>query len=161
VGAIGFEYGHGLCAGSDRTKSTAPGTDKQPELVASISPEYSDEARKLKLRVVAGLTVDKKGRPKEVHVLRGPGHGLDEKAVKAVKHYRLTPTMKDGDPVPAEIMIYIAFRICFAGDAHDKGDQTKAQQQSDMAHRHLSEAHSNPQTQNRGHLQLRSGGGTF
>jgi TonB family protein len=93
--------------------AAAPKVDKQPELDSSVDPEYSAEARKLKIsgRVVVGLTVDEKGRPRDVHVVRGPGHGLDEKAVKAVKQYRFKPALKDGKPVATEITVDIAFHI--------------------------------------------------
>jgi TonB family protein len=90
----------------------SPKVDKQPELVSSVDPEYSDEARKLKLsgRVVVSLTVDEKGRPRNVRAVQGPGHGLDEKAVKAVKQYRFKPALKDGKPVPAQIMFDVSFQ---------------------------------------------------
>ena len=37
-----------------------------------------------------------KGKPQNVHVLRGVGMGLDEKAVEAVKQYRFRPAMENG-----------------------------------------------------------------
>jgi protein TonB len=55
--------------------------------------------------------VDENGNPTHVHVARGVGMGLDEKAVEAVRQYKFKPGMKDGKPVKVELAIEVNFQI--------------------------------------------------
>jgi protein TonB len=57
------------------------------------------------------LVVDEQGRPQNVHILRGLGNGLDEKAVEAVKQYKFKPAMVDGTPVSATLNIEVNFKL--------------------------------------------------
>lgn len=84
-----------------------------PQLIYSVDPEFSDEARKARYQgtCVVSLIVDTKGMPRNIHVLRALGMGLDEKAVDAVKQYRFKPSIYQGHPVPVEIVIYVDFHI--------------------------------------------------
>jgi protein TonB len=54
--------------------------------------------------------VDTNGKPQNVHVLRGVGMGLDEKAVEAVKQYKFKPAMESGKPVPVDLNIEVNFK---------------------------------------------------
>jgi TonB family protein len=76
-------------------------------------PEYSREAKKAKFKgiVLVSLIVDANGLPQNVHVLRGVGMGLDEKAVEAVKDYKFKPATEDGKPVPVEVNLEIKFQL--------------------------------------------------
>ena len=71
------------------------------------------EARKAKTKgiVLVNLVVDPHGLPQDVHVLRGIGHGLDEKAVEAVKQYKFKPAMEGGKPVPVNLNVEVNFQI--------------------------------------------------
>lgn len=84
-----------------------------PQLVYSVDPEFSDEARKAKYQgeSVVSLIVDTNGMPRNIRVVRVLGMGLDEKAVEAVKQYRFKPAQYHGHPVPVEIVIYVDFHI--------------------------------------------------
>jgi protein TonB len=53
----------------------------------------------------------REGNPANVHVLRGPGMGLNEKAVEAVKQYRFKPGTCKGKPVPVTMNVEVAFQI--------------------------------------------------
>jgi len=55
------------------------------------------------------VTVGADGLPKEVHIKRGLGFGLDEKATAAVKHYRFLPAMKKGTPIEASRIVMVNF----------------------------------------------------
>ena len=57
------------------------------------------------------MWVDKDGNPSHVRVVRGAGHGLDEKAVEAVRQYRFKPATKDGEPVMVDLYIDVKFQI--------------------------------------------------
>jgi periplasmic protein TonB len=89
------------------------GAVSAPELLHSVEPEFSEEARKAKLSgdVHVYLQVDEHGNPSHVRVIRGVGMGLDERAVEAVKQYRFKPAMENGKPVPVEMYVDVAFRI--------------------------------------------------
>jgi protein TonB len=61
--------------------------------------------------VTVSIIVDKKGRPQNVHVTKGVGHGLDEKAVEAVKKYRFIPAKENGKPVAVGMNVEVNFEI--------------------------------------------------
>jgi protein TonB len=61
--------------------------------------------------VTVSTIVDQHGIPQNVHVTRGVGHGLDEKAVEAVKKYRFKPAMENGKPVAVYLNVEVNFRI--------------------------------------------------
>ncbi|HWB32082.1 MAG TPA: energy transducer TonB [Acidobacteriaceae bacterium] len=84
-----------------------------PELIHQVEPEFSEEARKAKFMgvVLVGLIVDTNGMPRNVHIVRGVGMGLDENAVAAVKQYRFKPAMENGKPVPVELNVEVNFQI--------------------------------------------------
>jgi protein TonB len=58
-----------------------------PVVIYQPEPEFSEEARKAKFMgvVTVSIIVDTNGRPQNVHVTRGVGMGLDEKAMEAVR----------------------------------------------------------------------------
>jgi len=126
VGAsMGNGRGSGL--GSGNGSGLGPGTGgnyggglrrigggvSQPEVIFQVEPEFSEEARKAKFMgsVLVNLIVDTRGLPENVHVSRGVGMGLDEKAVEAVKQYRFKPAMENGKPVPVELNVEVNFQI--------------------------------------------------
>jgi protein TonB len=101
----GGNYGGGVKQVGGRVIGPVP--TYQPE------PEFSEEARKAKFMgvVTVSIIVDKNGRPQNVHVTRGVGMGLDEKAVEAVKLYRFKPAREDGQPVAVYLNVEVNFEI--------------------------------------------------
>ena len=85
----------------------------EPVLLYHPEPEFSEEARKAKFMgvVLVNLIVDSQGKPQNVHILRGVGMGLDEKAKEAVMQYRFKPAMEGGKPVPVEMNVEVNFQI--------------------------------------------------
>jgi TonB family protein len=79
----------------------------------TVEAQYTDEARKARINGVCTVTliVDTNGFPQNPRVVKSLGHGLDEKALEAVKHYRFKPAMKDGHPFPAMISVDVNFRL--------------------------------------------------
>ncbi|HTX13664.1 MAG TPA: energy transducer TonB [Candidatus Baltobacteraceae bacterium] len=76
--------------------------------------EYSDEAMKVKVQgvveLIAVVTAD--GRVTDVHVAKGLGFGLDEKALEAVRSWRLTPARgPDGRPAAVRAPIEVVFQL--------------------------------------------------
>ena len=84
-----------------------------PVVIFQVDPEFSEEARKAKFMgvVTVNLLVDQKGMPQNVHVVRGVGMGLDQKAVEAVKQYKFKPAMENGKPVLVELNVEVNFQI--------------------------------------------------
>jgi protein TonB len=84
-----------------------------PVVIYQVEPEFSEEARKAKFagNVLVALYVDTLGRPVNVHIIRGVGMGLDEKAVEAVKQYKFKPAMENGKPVLVDLNIEVNFQI--------------------------------------------------
>ena len=84
-----------------------------PSVTFRVDPEYSEEARKAKFSgtVLLQLIVDVDGKAKNIHVTRGVGLGLDEKAVEAVQKWKFTPGKKDGQPVPVYATVEVNFRL--------------------------------------------------
>jgi len=82
-------------------------------LILKVEPEYSDEARRIKLsgKVLLKIIVDAKGVPSEIRVVQPLGFGLDEKAKEAVQNWRFRPGMKDGKAVPVEAVVEVSFRL--------------------------------------------------
>jgi protein TonB len=102
---IGGNYGGGL-------KKIGGGVSS-PQLIYKVDPEFSEEARRAKFMgiVLVNLIVDANGNPQNVHILRGVGMGLDDKAVAAVKQYKFKPAMEKGKPVPVELNVEVNFQI--------------------------------------------------
>jgi periplasmic protein TonB len=76
--------------------------------------DYSDEAMKVKVQgvveLVAVVTAD--GRVTDVHVAKGLGFGLDEKAMEAVRSWRLTPARgPDGRAAAVREIIEVQFQL--------------------------------------------------
>jgi protein TonB len=114
---LGSGNGSGLGLGSGGNTGGGPrrigGGVSAPVVIFEVEPGFSEEARKAKVagNVLVNLWVDEKGNPSHVHVIRGVGMGLDEKAVEAVKQYRFRPAMENGKPVLVELNIEVDFRI--------------------------------------------------
>jgi TonB family protein len=112
-GGTGLGYGPGSDTGvgggvfSPGRGITAPRAIYDPE------PEYSDEARRVKHQgiVVLSVIVDRQGRPRDIHVARSLGMGLDQKAIDAVKAWKFSPGMKDRIPVATQVNIEVSFRL--------------------------------------------------
>lgn len=114
---LGSGNGSGLGPGSGGNTGGGPrrigGGVSAPVLIYSVEPEFSEEARKAKVagNVLVNLWVDTNGLPSHVHVIRGVGMGLDEKAVEAVKQYKFKPAMEGGKPVLVELNVEVNFQI--------------------------------------------------
>ncbi len=89
------------------------GDVSQPVLVTKIEPEYSEDARKAKYSgtVLLQIVVDEHGMPRDIHVVRPLGLGLDEKAIEAVMKWRFRPAMKGGHPVAVQANVEVNFRL--------------------------------------------------
>jgi TonB family protein len=64
-----------------------------PRLVSKIEPSYTEDAIQARMSglVLVSLTVAPDGTPQNMKVVRGLGHGLDEKAIEAVGRWHFDP----------------------------------------------------------------------
>jgi TonB family protein len=84
-----------------------------PKAQYAPNPEYSEDARKAKYQSAVTLagTVDPQGAFTDICVMRAAGHGLDEKAMEAVKTWRFEPASLDGEPVAVRVHVDVSFRL--------------------------------------------------
>ena len=119
--SMGFRIhlGYNQAIPGDPCPATLPGVYEihhgvtTPRALYTPDPEYSEDARKAKYQgtAILGLTVGGDGLPYDVCVLNALGHGLDEKSIEAVKHWKFEPGVKDGHTVPVRLSVETAFRL--------------------------------------------------
>ena len=109
----GNGYGPGSGGGMGGGAYKIGGDVSAPVLVTKIEPEYSEEARKAKYSgtVLLSIVVDANGLPRDIHVIRPLGLGLDEKAIEAVSKWRFHPGMKGGRAVATQAQVEVNFRL--------------------------------------------------
>jgi periplasmic protein TonB len=85
----------------------------QPVLLWRTDPEYSDEARKVKLQGVVelGIEVNAAGQVTNVRVLRSLGLGLDERAIEAVRQWKFRAGTVDGKAASTRAIVEVNFRL--------------------------------------------------
>jgi protein TonB len=110
-GGLGPGAGGGTGGGYFRPGTGGVG---YPSCAYCPDPKYSEEARKAKYQgtVVLQAVITADGRAIEIQVVKGPGLGLEEKAVEAVKQWRFKPALgPSGKPVAVVVPIEVTFRL--------------------------------------------------
>jgi len=116
---IGSGTGPGLGPGIDGGTGNGyfhPGTGGvgYPSCVYCPEPQYSEDARKAKGQgtVVLQVVIQPDGHATDVEIVKGPGLGLEEKAVEAVRTWRFKPALgPNGKPVATITPIEVDFRL--------------------------------------------------
>jgi protein TonB len=108
---VGPGEGYGTGGGTPNAGTGGYGT---PACLYCPRADYSDEAMKVKVQgvveLIAVITPD--GRVTDVHVAKGLGLGLDEKAIEAVRTWRLKPALgPDGRPASVRQIIEVTFQL--------------------------------------------------
>ncbi len=88
------------------------GTLEPSRLIRKIEPVYPELARRARISGAVRLEaiIDEEGRVTDVKVLSGD-RTLCEAAVDAVKQWRYTPTVQNGEPVPILAIINVVFKL--------------------------------------------------
>ncbi len=110
-GGLGPGEGGGTGGGVFRAGVNGVGS---PMCIYCPQPEYSDEARKAKYQgtVLLDVTVTADGRVINPIVIKGPGLGLEEKALARVKEWRMRPGIgPNGKPVNVRVQIEVTFHL--------------------------------------------------
>jgi periplasmic protein TonB len=120
-GGNGVGDGHGNGVGPGEGYGTGGGTPNAgtggygtPACLYCPRADYSDEAMKVKVQGVVELiaTITPDGKVTDVHLSKGLGLGLDEKAIEAVRTWRLKPALgPDGRPAAVRQLIEVTFQL--------------------------------------------------
>jgi periplasmic protein TonB len=118
-GGIGSGTGGGLGPGSGGGTGGGayrPGTGGvgYPSCVYCPEPQYSEDARKAKYQgtVVLQAVITADGRATNIEVVKGPGLGLEEKALESVRTWRFKAAVgPNGRPVATVTLLEITFRL--------------------------------------------------
>ena len=114
---IGPRRGPGLGPGEGDTgisgSSGPQGATTLPIALSSPEPEYSEEARKVKLKgaVVISIEVDVHRHVQNIKVVKSLGLGLDERAIETVKTWKFRPGTRNGKPVVTPATVEVNFRL--------------------------------------------------
>jgi protein TonB len=84
-----------------------------PKVIHTVQTEYTPVALadKVEGSVILSAVVGLDGTPSEIHVVKGLGNGLDQKAVESLTQWRFRPATYDGKPVEMKIQVEIGFRV--------------------------------------------------
>lgn len=94
---------------SDADQIPIPAEDylvtSQVALIKDIKIAYPPEAKQANIEgaVVMDLIIDQEGRVRSVSLIRGPGYGLNEAALEAVKQFLFRPARIQDKPVAVKI----------------------------------------------------------
>ncbi len=107
--------GDGALPGAADLPVAAGGDVVGPRVIESSRevPAYPEAAQRAGLQglVVLKVEVDERGKVGAIEVLRGLGHGFDEAAVAAVRHWRFRPATRNGKPIKVFHVIPFDFRL--------------------------------------------------
>jgi protein TonB len=85
-----------------------------PHCISCPAADYTDEARNAKFQGVVDLdaVVTPEGKVANIRVVRGPGMGLEERAIEAVSQWRFNPAVDAiGKPVAVRVPIEVIFKL--------------------------------------------------
>ncbi|MGA7683532.1 MAG: TonB family protein [Terriglobales bacterium] len=84
-----------------------------PHAIYAPDPEYPEDARRdgIEGACVLWIVVGPDGRPRNIRVQKVIGHGLDEKAIEAVRQWKFEPALLDGKPVAVQIIVEMSFHL--------------------------------------------------
>jgi protein TonB len=88
------------------------GAIEPSKLIVKVNPAYPELARRARVSgtVVLDALIDEEGNVSSVKVLSGHNLLVDA-AVEAVKHWKYSPTVLNGEPVPILATVTVVFRL--------------------------------------------------
>jgi len=114
VHAGGFGDARTASGGGGSTgKGTVAAAMQPVEVLEKPQPQYTQEARNLKIEGEVHLKVlfQADGHVQVLQVVRGLGHGLDEAASVAAQKIRFKPAQRDGRPCDMTATVHIVFQL--------------------------------------------------
>jgi len=84
----------------------------EPKKLRDVRPVYPEEARAAGVQgiIIIEATIDPQGEVSDAHVLRSVPM-LDEPALDAVRQWRFTPTLLNGEPVSVIMTVTVNFSL--------------------------------------------------
>ena len=86
----------------------------RPQPLNNVEASFSDEAREKRIngRCLASITVDVRGMPQDIKLIRCTDPSFQASSLAAVGQYRFKPAMMpDGKPIPVKINVEISYHI--------------------------------------------------
>jgi len=94
---------------NDMATRVGPGV-VPPRIIHRVDPPYTDgKAQGRAGTVVLDAVIQENGVPKVIRVVRSLSWSLDENAIAALKQWRFSPAMKDGQPVKVRMNVDMTF----------------------------------------------------
>lgn len=111
--ATGGFGGNAIAAGEAPKPTIQPVQFTPPEVLSEPRPQYTQEARQLRIQGEITLQVrfGVDGKVEVLRVVSGLGHGLDEQAALVAGQIRFKPAVKDGQPTDHITYIHILFQL--------------------------------------------------
>lgn len=84
-----------------------------PRVKKEIKALYPEEAKQARIdgSVVLDVIIGKEGKVQDVTLVRGPGHGLNESALNALKQFEFAPALQGATPVAVKIRYTYKFKL--------------------------------------------------
>ena len=112
VGPGGFG-GDGIGSGAPVESRVQQVHFSPPEVLSEPRPQYTQEARQLRVQGEVTLQVrfGVNGKVEVLRIVAGLGHGLDQEAALVAEQIRFKPAVKDGQPTDHVTYIHILFQL--------------------------------------------------
>lgn len=84
-----------------------------PKVAKEVKATYPEEAKQARVDgpVNLEILIDRTGKVREVKMLSGPGFGLNESAIEAVKQFEFQPALRGSDSVAVKIRYTYRFKL--------------------------------------------------
>lgn len=115
---------------SDARARTEAKLTKAPKLKKQVEAKYTQQAidKRIEGKVILQITIDAKGKVSQAKVVSGPGYGLNEAALVAIKKFEFEPAEVNNKPAPVTLKFTISFSLpilpsTFKGQVVDKSSK--------------------------------------
>lgn len=84
-----------------------------PKVAKEYKATYPEEAKQARIDgpVILDILIDRTGKVREVHIVSGPGYGLNESAIEALKKFEFQPAQKGTESVAVKIRYTYRFKL--------------------------------------------------
>ncbi|MFZ2493931.1 MAG: M56 family metallopeptidase [Thermoanaerobaculia bacterium] len=89
------------------------GDVKAPSIVSRVEPQFTEEARALRIAGIAIVEalIGEDGQVKDVKIVKDLPYGLGQAAADAIRQWTFTPATKDGKPIGVVFNLTVNFKL--------------------------------------------------
>ena len=89
------------------------GLVRPPTKIVNVTPRYPAVALSARIQglVILDAVIDVDGNVRDVRTLRSSSPLLEAAAIEAVRHWRFTPTLLNGEAVPIVMTVTVSFSL--------------------------------------------------